>query len=160
MTLDNANNRELTDEQQAALWMWSNGLGDSSKRFGGEDPMPPKDQMATSDSWETLDMPARHMDFHLGLEITAEEKDILELGHIPRVMEDHWFMYYADGTIHYHRSWTGICVFEANVEPRGDHFVVTDVRANCDPEQCSCGDVEEQRNLLTMLIMMEVGRMR
>ena len=158
MTIDDSNDRELTEEQQAVLELWTNGLGDSSKRLTGEDPMPPKDRKATRESWQARDMPSLHEDFHLGLEITAEERDILELGHIPRVMEDHWFMYYEDDVIHYHRSWTGICVFEAKVEPLGDHFVVSDARVNCDPEQYAGGGIEKDRSLLAILIMTEVGR--
>ncbi len=32
----------FTPEERAALELWTNGLGNSAKRFAGEDPMPPK----------------------------------------------------------------------------------------------------------------------
>lgn len=148
----------LTPEVRAALELWTNGLGNSAKRFAGEDPMPPKYEKATSDSWKIRKMPRHHEDFHLGLEITEAEKRVLEYGHIPNAMEDHWFMYYADDTIHYHRSWTGYCLFEAKVEPCGDHFVVSDARVNRYPEQYKGTDLGDDKSLLAGLIMSEIGR--
>lgn len=148
----------LTPDERAALELWTNGLGNSAKRFAGEDPMPPKHKKATRDSWTTRDMPYRHENFYLGLEITEAEKQVLEYGHIPDAMEDHWFMYYADDTIHYHRSWTGYCMFEAKVEPCGDHFVVAEACVNRYPGHYKGTDLEYDKYLLARLIMSEIGR--
>ncbi|MGI6221575.1 MAG: hypothetical protein ACOYIP_06895 [Coriobacteriales bacterium] len=152
---------ELTDEERAALDAWTNGLGDSSARFTGADFMPPKTRKATRDSRKNLrDMPSRSESFHLGMEITAGEKAVLEYGHIPEVMEDHWFMYYdEDDVIHYHRSWTGYCIFEAKVEPCGDHFVVAEARVNRYPGHWRCGNLERDAYLLARLIKTEASSM-
>ena len=125
-------NRPLSNDEKNALDLWVNGLGNSAKRF--------------------------YERFHLGMEITAAEKAVLEYGHIPEAMEDHWFMYFEDGIIHYHRSWTGYCIFEARVEPEEDHFIVTEARVNRYPGHYKETDVERDRHLLARLIMDEIGR--
>ena len=144
----------------AALNAWVDGPGNSAKRLMGEDPMPPKGMRATRDSWQALDMPELHEEFELGLAITAKEKELLELGHIPDAMEDHWFMYYEDDVVHYHRSWTGICIFEARVEPSDEGYVVSRVRVNRDPEEHGNNDIDYDKQVLSELILWEIGRVK
>lgn len=146
------------EDFQAAINLWTMGLGDSNKRLAGEDPMPPKTEKAKRSSWTVHRMPRTHEDFYLGMEITKEEKDILELGHIPEVMEDHWFMYCEDNVIRYYRSWTGFCIFKAKIEREGDHFIVGKARVNRSKKQYTCDDIEYDRSLLAQLIAWEVGR--
>ena len=150
---------DVTPEMRAAVELWTNGLGSSAKRFESEDPMPPKREKATKDSWRSRrDMPSRYEDFYLGLEITSAEKEILEYGHIPMEMEDHWYMYYEDDVIHYHRSWTGYCMFEAKVEPCEDHYIVSECRVNRYPGHNRGTDVEYDKYWLAQLILWEIGR--
>ena len=151
-------NRPLSNDEKNALDLWVNGLGNSAKRFAGENPMPPKRWKASRNSWHIREMPSRHERFRLGMEITATEKAVLEYGHIPEAMEDHWFMYFEDSIIHYHRSWTGYCIFEARIEPEEDHFIVTEARVNRYPGHYKETDVERDRHLLARLIMDEIGR--
>ena len=146
------------EDIQAALYLWKMGLGDSNKRLNGEDPMPPKTKKAKRSSWEVHRMPRTHEDFYLGMEITKEEKEILEWGHIPEVMEDHWFMYFEDNVIRYYRSWTGFCIYKAWIEPEGDHFVVGKAQVNRSKKQYGSDDIEADRDLLAQLIAWEVGR--
>ena len=41
----------LSDDEKEALDLWVNGLGNSAKRFAGEDPMPSKRRKASRNSW-------------------------------------------------------------------------------------------------------------
>ena len=36
---------------------------------------------------------------------------MLKLGHIPQEMEDKWFGYIEEDTLHIHRRWTGFCIY-------------------------------------------------
>lgn len=155
--------RELPAEQAAALDLWVNGLGDSNKRLRGEDPMPPKHVRATRDSWGMPEhplraMPEQHAEFHLGMEITAQERAILECGHIPQVMEDHWFMYCEDDVIRYYRSWTNTLIYEASIEPCDDHYVIGKVLVNRYPGHYRETSIEVDKYRLTQLIAWEIGR--
>ncbi len=148
---------ELSDGERAALDLWINGIGNSAKRFAGKDPLPHHEEKATRDSWRIRPMPSRHEDFHLGLRISAEEKAILEHGHIPEAMEDHWFMYCEDDVLHYHRSWTGYCIFEAKIEPIDGGFAITDARVNRYPGHYRETSIEWDRFLLARLIAEGIG---
>jgi len=101
-----------------ALMMWTLGLGDSSKRFAGENPLPKKDEVATKDSWKIQPM-GKHVVIPFDEFLPEDVMEVIRCGHIPAAMEDHWFMYCDESTIRYYRSWTGLCVFIAeyvNVE--------------------------------------------
>jgi len=51
---------------------------------------------------------------------------------MPQEMEDHWFMYCDSETIRYYRSWTGLCVYVAHYEKRGDHYEITNLTIDFD----------------------------
>lgn len=74
-------------------------------------------------------MPVERTEIELGLPVKAEEFEILSMGHIPRVMEDHWFMYFDGDALCFHRSWTGICIYKVHVEhaKEGDGYVLSRV---------------------------------
>jgi hypothetical protein len=95
---------------------WKLSLGDNNKTLTGQNPLPNKDKVATKDSWQIQPMPNEDTStVILDMLITQEQMEILSKGHIPDVMEDHWFMYCdPDGQhIRYYRSWTGMCAFDA-----------------------------------------------
>jgi ADP-ribosylglycohydrolase len=98
------------------IMFWKLSLGDNNKTLTGQDPLPNKDKVATKDSWQIQPMPDEETStVILDMPITQKQMEILSKGHIPDVMEDHWFMYCdPDGQhIRYYRSWTGMCAFDA-----------------------------------------------
>jgi hypothetical protein len=48
---------------------------------------------------------------------TAEEQRRLALGIVPRNMEDKWFIFFEDGWLYLHRSWTGACIYRVRLAP-------------------------------------------
>ena len=54
------------------------------------------------------------------------------LGEIPSSMEDKWFCYFENGWLYWHRSWTGIGVFEVHIEQVSNIFKVTKAFLNPD----------------------------
>jgi 8-oxo-dGTP diphosphatase len=50
-------------------------------------------------------------------------------------MEDKWFAYFADDTLYWHRSWTGICIYVADFTQDGDTYHIERLRANRNKEQ-------------------------
>lgn len=147
---------EMDEDTRRARTMWKMGLGNSAKRFDGEDPIPEKRETATQDSWNTLPMPEKHVTVPLDLRLTDKQMATVLLGHIPEAMEDHWFMYCANNQIHYHRSWTGLCIFEAAFEESFDGFRVSNLTINQDPEQCR-SEPEKATALFCALLMEECG---
>ena len=142
-----------------ALERWSLGLGSSAKVLAGEDPLPSKRTIALKSSWERSDMPHDlNETIELNLPITEEELKCLAMGHIPEVMEDHWFMYFDGECINYHRSWTGYCLYKATVQRTFEGLFISHVVVNRNPDVYTCTDAEKDKNIFLMLIASELGR--
>lgn len=72
---------------------------------------------------------------------TATEFQQIELGFIPQQMEDKWFMYFQDGQLNMHRSWTGFQIYQVTIVSGNDNnYHVTKVLANRDPQQYTVED--------------------
>ena len=54
------------------------------------------------------------------------------MGKSPRVMEDHWFMFFDGESPCFRHSWTGICIYKVHVEYGEDEdgYVLLRVTAN------------------------------
>lgn len=124
---------KLTDEQKAML-AWKLCPGDANKFLRGENPIPEKKVRATADSWKNLPISNKCGTLVLNQYITAKNMEVIRMGHIPEVMEDHWFIWCDDSHIRIHRSWTGICMFEAEYRKAADDdgYVIGDVKVNLD----------------------------
>jgi hypothetical protein len=144
-------------EEISAISLWKNGLGDMSKYFSGEDPMPKKTRIATADSWKILPMPDKYSIIRTNIQVPAEAMDIIRKGHIPEAMEDHWFMYCDDSAIRYYRSWTGIFAYEAHYEKTDEGYKITSLKVNRSPNQY--GETNDRRDycLFMYLLLTEAG---
>jgi hypothetical protein len=65
-------------------------------------------------------MPAARARVEIAREFTADERKMLELGLLPQGMDDHWLVFFEDGWLHCHRSWSGMCRYMLRVEDRPD----------------------------------------
>lgn len=118
-------------KQTQAVMLWKLGLGNMSKLFNGEDPMPNKTKVAKSTSWKTEPMPPTDISrIEVNISVSDEDMLIIRKGHIPEAMEDHWFMYCDDEYIRYFRSWSGMCAFEAHFHKVEDHYVIDEICIN------------------------------
>lgn len=148
---------QLTADEKNALLMWTMGAGDSAKRFSGENPIPEKTEVATKDSWKVLPMPNKTTVIPLNITIPSGAMNIVKYGHIPKAMEDHWFMYCDETTIRYYRSWTGICIFVAKYEDDGSQCRITELQVNRDPNQYKRKEDEKDVALFLALLTEEYG---
>ena len=118
-------------KQTQAVMLWKLGLGNMSKLFNGEDPMPEKTRIAKSTSWKTEPMPQTDISrIEVNISVTEEDMLIIRKGHIPEAMEDHWFMYCDDEYIRYYRSWSGMCAFEAHFHKEENQYVIDEICIN------------------------------
>lgn len=78
-------------------------------------------QIANKDSWkreafgETIEIP-------FNAEYTQEEYETIIKGLVPQEMEDKWFIYYEEPYLFFHRSWTGIPVYQLKVEKESEKY--------------------------------------
>lgn len=72
--------------------------------------------IAKKSDWDIEEMPSKCKHFRLERAFTREEMQNLRYGHIPLEMEDKWFCYMEENTLHAYRSWSGICIFILEID--------------------------------------------
>ena len=145
------------DEGKKAMAMWSMGFGDRNEALFGEG-VPRPERRALKSDWKTLKMPRTRAEIGLDIPLTAGEFELLAMGHIPEVMEDHWFSYFDGESLNLHRSWTGFCIYQAHVERRGEGYAITRAIANRDAGQYSQTSDERDRAMVAILVGEVLGR--
>ncbi len=83
---------------------------------------------------------------------SATEFDQISLGFIPRDMDDKWFIYWENGWLSFHRSWTGNCVYQLEIVPDGDGYRAVRAVFNRDPEQYRGSDGGYDVSVISFLI--------
>ena len=67
-------------------------------------------------------------------------------------MEDKWFIFLEEDVLYFHRSWTGVCIYQLTLKKEGAEYRVVEALANRDLNQYSATDEHFDKNLLTFLI--------
>jgi hypothetical protein len=108
--------------------------------------------IAKRSSWKTSPLPERCETLGFTAVFTDAEADTICRGLIPKEMEDKWFVFYEQGWLYFHRSWTGGCVYWVKLDgcPVGVRVIESWVNRN--PEQYTETDTEHDRKLLGWLI--------
>src|SRR5690348_3046619 len=95
---------------------------------------------ATSSSWEINPLPSEKKLFNVTLTLTTEEYQRIQQGYIPSGMDDKWFIYFEDGWLNFHRSWTGNCMYRLRFEPSVSGYEVVEAWVNRNPDQYKIAD--------------------
>ena len=107
---------------------------------------------AKRDSWKALPMPESRSRLPFTGAFTQEEFDRVSLGHLSRDMDDKWFIFLEGNDLYFHRSWTGICIYQVRFEKQGDTYIVVEAWVNRDESQYSMKDDNYDTALLPYLI--------
>lgn len=68
---------------------------------------------ALKSDWNITAMPDDYSVFKIHRIFDNQRMELIKNGLIPFSMDDKWFIYFEEKTLHFHRSWTGICIYEA-----------------------------------------------
>ena len=109
-------------------------------------------ERAKPDSWQTKPMPEARVRLRIDRTFSADDYAKLQRGFIPRVMEEKWFIYFEDGWLRFHRSWTGFCIFQLRLERSGNGYRVAEAWANRDRGQYGGTDEADEVALVMWLI--------
>lgn len=107
---------------------------------------------ATSNSWQINPMPPESKVFTLALTLSAEEYQQIQVGHIPEDMDDKWFIYFENGWLNLHRSWTGNCTYRLRFEPTEAGYQVVEAWVNRNPNQYKETDDKYDSQLVVFLV--------
>ena len=111
-----------------------------------------KREQAKPDSWQTKPMPEAKVRLQIDRTFSADDYAKLQLGSLPRMMEDKWFIYFEDDWLHFHRSWTGFCIFQVRLESVEGGYQISEAWASRDPRQYKQTNDAEDVALIADLI--------
>lgn len=106
----------------------------------------------TKESWQTLPPPECREPLGYQALFKDAEADCLIRGLKPEEMEDKWFVYFEDGWLYLHRSWTGALIYWLKLEGSPAGSRVTESWVNRDPGQYAETDIAYDRSMLDFLI--------
>jgi hypothetical protein len=110
-------------------------------------------RIAKRSDWKTEPLPERNATIPLDRAFTRDEMERIRRGLVPEQMEDKWFVFWEDDTLHLHRSWTGACISVvrfATLEDGGARMV--EARVNRDPEQYKeTSDAKDSSTILSLV---------
>ncbi|MCL2013107.1 MAG: hypothetical protein FWG75_10025 [Cystobacterineae bacterium] len=107
---------------------------------------------ATSTSWKHLPPPSTCEPLGFEAMFSDAEAEQLMLGLVPKQMEDKWFIYYEEGWLRFHRSWTGAFIYALRLDGSPAGVRVVSSWVNGDPEQYKADDIAYERKLVCFLI--------
>jgi hypothetical protein len=106
----------------------------------------------TKESWKNLPLPERREPLGYQAVFDDADADRLMQGLKPEAMEDKWFIYFEDGWLYLHRSWTGSVIYWLKFEGSPAGIRVTESWVNRDPGQYTETDIAYDRAMLDFLI--------
>ena len=112
--------------------------------------MPPN--VAERASWKNQPLPAARARLDYRRTFDRDEHARVVRGLVPREMEDKWFVFYEAPQLFFHRSWTGVCVYQVQLRPEGDGSAIEEAWVNRAPEQYSATDDAHDVALLGFLV--------
>lgn len=107
---------------------------------------------ATAQSWNIQPLPPERQLFDLDLVLAPEAYRQVQWGFVPESMEDKWFIYFEDGWLNFHRSWTGCCIYRLHFTPDGKDYRVSEAWVNRNPAEYPSPDAIRDRGLVRLLI--------
>jgi hypothetical protein len=107
---------------------------------------------AKSTDWKTEALPEKRTTIPLSRIFSAGEMDRIRQGLVPEEMEDKWFIYGAEDTLYFHRSWTGYCIYVVRFADEGRAWRMVEADVNRDPSQYNETDDESDLEMISYLI--------
>ncbi len=107
---------------------------------------------ATASSWQHQPMPELRVTLPYVRSFSADEYETISFGWIPREMEDKWFIFLEQDWLYIHRSWTGNCIYQLEINEIEGKWESTCVSINRDAEQYKSTDDSYDLAFLNFLI--------
>jgi len=108
--------------------------------------------VATRASRKTLPPPAERESLQLGLLFSDDEGERIRRGHIPKDMDDKWFIFFEDGWLYFHRSWTGHCIYGVRLDGSPSGVRVIEAWASRNKDEYNSPGVETDLRMIEQLI--------
>lgn len=108
-------------------------------------------KVATRSSWEIFPMDAvKQID--ISLNFNQEQFEKIKRGFIPHQMEEKWFIFYENEWLYFHRSWTGIGMYKAQIKKLNSEYLINEFFVQSSSDKYVAGTDEHERQQVTELI--------
>lgn len=107
---------------------------------------------ATRDDWRITPLSSARTSVTLDRTYSRDEFTRIKEGHVPKEMEDKWFVFYEEPWLYLHRSWTGYGIYQVRFEPTDNGIRVAEAIVSRNPNQYQGTDDNSDALLLAMLI--------
>ena len=107
---------------------------------------------AESTDWKNKPLTSKCTTVSIDRTFTEDEMKKITMGYIPEEMENKWFIFWEDGILYFHRSWTGIGMYEVRFKKDGDAYEMYEADINRNPEEYKVADDEEDIKSINFLI--------
>jgi len=109
-------------------------------------------QPARKEDWYTEPIAGKKKFINIHLDFTEKEFQWIRWGMIPQDMNDKWFVFWDGEYLHFHRSWTGHCIYQMKIQQDGKKYFTKGFWVTQDENILQTGtDEEEIENLLFLL---------
>jgi hypothetical protein len=105
-----------------------------------------------STDWKTRPLSEIHTSVRLDRAFNDEEMGQIRQGLKPEQMEDKWFIYWEKDVLHFHRSWSGVCIYEVRFHVDRHGYRMIDADINRDPDEYAQTNDEFDTRLISYLI--------
>jgi hypothetical protein len=106
---------------------------------------------ASRSSWKTLPPPSERAALELPLMFSDEEGERIRQGYVPKNMDDKWFIFFENGWLYFHRSWTGHCIYGVRLDGSPNGVRVVEAWVNHNKEQYNSPGVETDLRMVQQL---------
>lgn len=107
---------------------------------------------ATRNDWKIHAMPDIRAKLEINRRFSLEEYESLSYGLIPTAMEEKWFIFLEDDWLYFHRSWTGLCIYQVQLVLVEDGYKITEAWVNRHPKQYTSDNDKYDGNFVLGLI--------
>ena len=107
---------------------------------------------ATRRIWKATAMPRKRARVPLQRTFTKPEFTKLSKGFVPQSMDDRWFIFFEEGWLYFHRSWTGRCIFQIRLQAHKPGYQVAEAWVNQDPQQYRGGGIDGAVGIISNLM--------
>ena len=123
-------------------------------------PQPFARPIAVRKDWNTRPMPASRATILIpdstGHAFSDADMANLRCGLLPAEMEDKWFVYFEDGVLHLHRSWTGNFIYRVKFGQSLDGWRATEVDINLHPRQHRMADAVDEAGIARLFMLLDM----
>lgn len=106
---------------------------------------------ATKEMWKRLPMSDPHK-IEYEMRFNEDQFQKICMGFVPEEMEDKWFIYYEDGWLYCHRSWTGALLFQAQIIKEDHQYKISEFLVERNTEIYKNKNDDHDRTIFWFLI--------